>query len=248
MSAPADALARLVRAADAALRRLCRALAGRLRRALLRGGATTPGRLALLGGITLAGVRALVGASPGAMFPRDGGRPAAPLARLVRAVVRAAVGLATPDAASRARGWDEARRWVDPAGRTLARRLWRDADLLRRRIDREVERGLRAGVEPEALARRVEALLLGEPGDDGRGAFRRLFHTEASRAHGLAVIQAAGEAGRLVRWRVSGRHVRADECDAHARRDVGHGGGVYPAGGVPRFPAHPWCRCSLVLV
>lgn len=240
---PIDALARLIRAADAHLRGLLAPLASALRD-LLRAGAT----LARLSAATLAGLRLLAGRGPGTLWTPVGA-PLTPLGALLRAVVKAAHGLVQPATVDKAAGWDRARGWVDPAGRTLSTRLWRDAAILRRRVDSTIATGLRAGTPAGQLAATVEALLTGEAGPgDGRGALRRLIHTEAVRAHGLAVIDEAGTRGGLVRWVVSPTHRGRDECDAKARANSGYGAGVYPPDSVPGFPSHPFCRCRLVQV
>lgn len=88
------------------------------------------------------------------------------------------------------------------------------------------------------------------PGLDGAGSYpaRRLARTEIMRAHGIATIEAAKRNPfvRGVKWRLSGNHSRADECDRKARGSSrGMERGVYEPGDVPRYPSHPQCRCTL---
>jgi len=79
-------------------------------------------------------------------------------------------------------------------------------------------------------------------GDEAFSAARRLVGHETNRAQGLATIAAAGRAGGLIAWSVSGRHAIADECDARAS------GGPYAPEAVPPHPAHVGCRCVLRVV
>lgn len=52
------------------------------------------------------------------------------------------------------------------------------------------------------------------------------------------------------RWKLSPLHYQYpfDICDVIANSNVGYGKGVYPKNKLPRFPAHPHCKCSLTLV
>ena len=78
---------------------------------------------------------------------------------------------------------------------------------------------------------------------------RRLARTEVTRAFGLATVRAAAlnPFVKGIRWRLSGRHPKADACDPNAGRDTeGLGVGVYSPGNVPRYPAHPACICALL--
>lgn len=63
-----------------------------------------------------------------------------------------------------------------------------------------------------------------------------LIHAEYSR---LIAIRDDG----FLRYHVSHKHLKTDECDILERRDVGYGPGVYPARDAPRVPRHPNCRC-----
>nr|WP_092074954.1 hypothetical protein [Dendrosporobacter quercicolus]NSL49581.1 hypothetical protein [Dendrosporobacter quercicolus DSM 1736]SDN23584.1 hypothetical protein SAMN04488502_11537 [Dendrosporobacter quercicolus] len=50
-------------------------------------------------------------------------------------------------------------------------------------------------------------------------------------------------------WRLSSNHPVFDICDFHAGVDLyGMGAGNYPKDKVPPHPAHPFCRCNLVVL
>jgi len=240
-----DPLVALLRAAEAELARLFAPLVEAVRRFLtrLRGALLLPRHTAALARIVLDGFRALAGATPGAQFPTSGGVPRAPLPALLRAVVRAAAGLvpgADKDAA-----WDEARSWRAPDGKQLSARLWGNAARLRLRIDATLAAGVRAGLAPSEVARRVEGVIAGTAGA-GPGELRRLLVTEGSRSFGQATVAAAGRDGRAIRWLTGIGHTGFDECDRKARANLfGLGAGTYPANRVPEFPSHPHCRCRL---
>lgn len=90
---------------------------------------------------------------------------------------------------------------------------------------------------------------IGATGDHGLYEARRTLVTEAAREYGGGVEERAAVAGRPLRWELDPRHPRADVCDTHATADnYGLGAGVYPAGKLPRFPAHPHCICHIVIV
>jgi hypothetical protein len=194
-------------------------------------------------------VRALAGASPSAQTSAGGLAPLPPLPRLLRAVIRAAAGLVTPAESDKQAAWDAARSWVDPRGYRLSDRLWRNSVQLRARIDRQIAASVRAGQSPQDAYDRIEALLIGTPDAPGPGALRRLIVTEATRAYGRQVIVQAGRTGGLVRWVIFTAHALTDQCGRNARANpLGVGPGIYEAGSVPQFPAHPFCRCRLVQV
>ena len=173
---------------------------------------------------------------------------------------------------ARSAGLDDTRSWVDPAGRRLSDRVWRQRRDLRRRIDETLRLAIAQGTDALVVAKDLEGLLLpalrplragdgrivaGQarrivttaPGRGGSGSFsaRRLARTEITRAHGEA-LQFAARSNPFalgVRWALSGSHPRIDPCNVHAERDSGMGPGVYPVGDVPRYPEHPMCKCIL---
>lgn len=66
---------------------------------------------------------------------------------------------------------------------------------------------------------------------------------QTTSAHGQTILRIAQRDNLYVRYYVSRRHRESDSCDQHARRDVGHGAGVYQWGSAPRVPQHLNCRC-----
>ena len=76
-------------------------------------------------------------------------------------------------------------------------------------------------------------------------AARRLARTETTRAFGQGTIEAAKRARFVTKigWRTSGRHdpkIDHGVCAANQQR------GPYAPDDVPRYPAHPNCRCVLL--
>jgi hypothetical protein len=86
------------------------------------------------------------------------------------------------------------------------------------------------------------------PGRAGMGSFpaRRLIRSEISRAHAQSTLATAARTpfSTGVKWNLSARHPRADECDRHASADdYGLGPGVYPPDRFPQMPSHPMDLC-----
>jgi hypothetical protein len=82
----------------------------------------------------------------------------------------------------------------------------------------------------------------------GNYAARRLARTEMTRAFGQATIQAAelNPFTEGLKWNLSARHPKPDECDSNARRSSrGMEPGVYRPRDVPRYPNHPHDLCYL---
>ena len=170
----------------------------------------------------------------------------------------------------RAAAFDPTRSWVRPGGATLSDRVWQGGQGVRRQIDDLLREAIRTGEDALVTADKLEQFLdpslarrrdgngrlrrgqarrivTRSPGRGGMGSFpaRRLARTEVSRAHAEAT-EAAGALNpfaRGLRWNLSGRHVKGDECDGFATRDVGLGSGVYPFDRLPRLPAHSACLC-----
>ena len=139
--------------------------------------------------------------------------------------------------------WD-AEDWVDPAGRRLSDRVWLSAELVERAVENYLRDAARRGVAAEELSKGLGEFLRDPSG--GMYPARRLARTELTRAFGQGTIEAAKRNPyiRGVRWRVSGRHPKADPCDVNARGGP-RGDGVYPPGRVPPYPNHPMCKCTL---
>jgi hypothetical protein len=154
--------------------------------------------------------------------------------------------------------FDDTRSWVDPNGYRLSHRIWLSRQQVREAIDRTLRTAIATGEDALVTARTLEQYLRPHlavqrtPGRGGAGSYsaRRLARTEISRAHGQATLWAAQRSPfvRGVRWSVSARHPRPDECDRNATADNGLGPGVYPPDAVPRYPAHPQCLCVLSMV
>lgn len=141
----------------------------------------------------------------------------------------------------------------------LSDRVWRTAVDVRARIDAlldyEIPRGTSAA--DGIAAQLVQFLTPGERpvttrkpyGVEGSYSARRLARTEVTAAAGRA-MQTASAANPFVdgiRWRLSASHPKIDRCDEHARGGP-NSDGVYPVGGVPGYPDHPHCLCTLVPV
>jgi hypothetical protein len=177
--------------------------------------------------------------------------PEAPLGRYARGALRAARaigGANTPVSITEPRQGD-----------TTARRLFTAATNLRRMLTANLRhfatakpgRYSKAEVRQwfrEFLTPRGAGDSLGTGGDHGLHETRRVLHTEAAREAGVGVRVAAILQGRSVGWQLDLSHTYRDECDQHARTDAyGLGPGIYPAAQVPTHPAHPFCKCRLVL-
>jgi len=174
--------------------------------------------------------------------------------------------------AARAAGFDPARQWVGAGGYRLSDALWQQKRWVRDQIDRVLRQAIATGEDALKVAQKLEQFLdprfspvrtvngrlvrnqsrgivTSAPGRSGSGSWpaRRLARTEITRAHGLGTIEAATSTpfAKGVKWTLSARHPKPDECDANASRDVGLGPGVYPAGDVPRYPSHPQDLCTL---
>lgn len=172
----------------------------------------------------------------------------------------------------RAYGLDDTRSWISPDGYRLSDRIWNAKQDVRKQIDALLRRSLASGEDALLTAWKLEQFLSPElspvrnvagrlvrnqakvivtrsPGRGGMGSFgaRRLARTEITRAHGAATIWTAERTPFAIgiKWNLSGRHPREDQCDQNASRDVGSGRGVYPTKDVPRYPSHPQDLCSL---
>lgn len=88
------------------------------------------------------------------------------------------------------------------------------------------------------------------PRNSGVGSYaaRRLARTETTRAFGDAAIKAAKANPVLekMRWRLSGNHPDADQCDLNAENSSrGLPKGVYWVDELPQYPDHPHEMCTL---
>lgn len=122
---------------------------------------------------------------------------------------------------------------------------------------REVARSVRAFFSPWAANRRSPTgglLRAGRgagswPGKPGAASAhdRALMAHTANVAHAEAVLRTVGRSREPmgVRWVLAPGHRGVDVCTGHARRDSGHGQGVFVPADLPPFPAHYACRCLL---
>jgi len=172
----------------------------------------------------------------------------------------------------RSYGLDAQRLWVREGGYRLSDSVWRARAQTRTQIDAVLRQAIADGADALEVARILEdhlnpalspvrnvrgrivrnqprGVVTRAPGRAGMGSFaaRRLARTEITRAHGAATMWAAERTPFAVgvKWSTSGRHPKADECDAKAERDTGLGAGVYAVKDVPRYPSHPQCLCVL---
>lgn len=149
---------------------------------------------------------------------------------------------------------DDTRSWVDPNGYRLSDRLWNARQADRDAIDNLLRESIARADDPIQTAKKLEAYLTPVGAQQttstprsGRGLYaaRRLARTETTRAFGQATIEAAKRARfpQIIRWRVSGRH------DPRIDKGVcidNQSNGPYEPRDVPRYPAHPNCRCVLL--
>lgn len=161
-----------------------------------------------------------------------------------------------PERAIKAAAYDGTRTWVDPDGYRLSDRLWRGRARYRENVDRLIHDAIRDGTSAKDLAKQLDAYvrpaqrtgrgpIAGPRGGGGSASYpaRRLARTEITRAHGVTTMKAtAAIPGAKVAWRVSGGHPKPDRCDQNAHA------GPYPPDGVPTYPDHPQCLCTLSTV
>lgn len=174
--------------------------------------------------------------------------------------------------ARRAAAFDPNRRWVSEDGYRLSDRLWQAKKWTRDQIDQCLKDAIAKGEDALITAKKLEqfldpayapirttkgrmvrnqrrAVVTSAPYRGGSGSFpaRRLARTEITRAHGAGTIATAQTTpfATGVRWSLSGRHPKADVCDANANHDEGLGRGVWPTGNVPPYPEHPQDLCTL---
>ncbi len=172
---------------------------------------------------------------------------------------------------------DPNRAWVNGSRYRLSDRVWRTGRLTRRAIDDRLRLAIARGDAPIRVARELERYLNPEwqpvrtgpagrivvdttrkqvytmhpRGGHGSNPARRLVRTEMMHAHAAATA----EAGKItpgaigLKWVLSARHAKADECDKKA-----HGGsldmglGEYTFDEFPEMPSHPNCLCVSTVV
>ena len=161
-------------------------------------------------------------------------------------------------------GYDPAHTFVGPDGYTLSDRIWRVAQRTREELDQALTNGIRDGRGAVKMAKDVERML--KPGQalprtTGRRVIRtrgrrevqrlywgrrvsynamRLARTEITASYGRASIASAeiNPFVTKVQWVLSPSHPVADICDQYHMRK-------YDPRGVPDYPPHPHCLCTL---
>ena len=148
--------------------------------------------------------------------------------------------------------------FVGPDGYTLSDRVWAADEVTRHKIDELLAHHIRSGTSAVDIAKELEEFLQRERvgirtrrpyGRWGSFEARRLARTEITAALGRGVI-AAADANPFVigiEWALSPNRTGDWPCNCpdRAEDDVGLGPGVYPKDGVPPYPDHPHCMCTL---
>lgn len=99
----------------------------------------------------------------------------------------------------------------------------------------------------KAIARAVQTAME----ERSRYYAERIARTEIARAwaDGFYAKTLDDEDVIAYKWKLSSNHPAYDICDFHTKANLyGLGAGVYPKNKMPRYPAHPHCRCRLVEV
>lgn len=180
---------------------------------------------------------------------------------------------ATAERQAHAELFDRDRGWVSPNGYRLSDRIWRQGAWIRSQINALLVEAIRTGEDTLLTAQKVEQFLSPEfapsrtergrivrgqrrgivtkaPGRAGSGSSpaRVLARTEIAHAHFVGTAWAGHRTpfSKGLKWNLSGRHPKADECDRMATQDVyGLGPGVYPIDSFPRYPLHPQDLCHV---
>lgn len=171
----------------------------------------------------------------------------------------------------RSYGFDDTASWRDTRGYVLSDRIWRARSAVRSQIDAVLRKAIAQGTDALEVAEILEqylnpdyapirnaggrlirnqrkSIVTRSPGRGGMGSFgaRRLARTELSRAHAQATLLTAERTpfSKGVRWNLSARHPKPDQCDRYANADdYGLGAGVYPPDRFPSMPSHPMDLC-----
>lgn len=169
---------------------------------------------------------------------------------------------------------DTERKWVNNDGYRLSDRLWNQKKTTRAAIDNTIRAAITKGADADSVAELLERYLhpdlrpardlkgkiipgqpkyivTEKPDTMGKGSYpaRRLARTEITRSHGAGVMGASQTNPFVIgiKWSLSGSHPKTDECNIQAEHVEAPFGvrGVFPKGGVPRYPSHPMCLCFL---
>lgn len=150
-------------------------------------------------------------------------------------------------------------------GLNLSDRIWTTSKKINHSLSQIAIEGIRAGKHPVEVAKSMERYVsagkrtmvaeypnmmerIGDmlPENLSYEALR-LARTEMADAYGQAEKRTAEEApfSKGIRWSLSNAGVACDVCVGNAERVTDLGVGVYEAGELPDYPAHPNCLCNL---
>lgn len=125
----------------------------------------------------------------------------------------------------------------------LSARVYRNADLASKRIERIIRSAVIRGQSAKELAQQVRPMI--DPSSPGGVSYAamRLGRTELNNAfHQNQIAQAQRSWVSGVKWNLSRSHPEKDVCDLYAEHDEGLGRGVWDKQRVPPKP-HPQCLC-----
>lgn len=127
----------------------------------------------------------------------------------------------------------------------LSMRVYRNADLSSKRIERIIRAGVIRGMGAREIADQVKPLINPSVRGGVSYAAMRLGRTELNNAfHEQQKLQAERDWVLGVKWNLSLSHPRKDECNDYADHDEGLGRGVWDKHRVPDKP-HPQCMCYM---
>lgn len=145
---------------------------------------------------------------------------------------------ATAEAGMRA----EARR----VAQALSPRVYKNAALSSRAVERTIRAGIIQGLSARELAGTVRQFI--DPSTPGGVSYaaKRLARTEINNAfHQQQIASGQKPWVKATRWNLSESHPTPDECDQYAKENAhGLGNGLFPTDDVPGKP-HPHCLCFL---
>jgi hypothetical protein len=131
-------------------------------------------------------------------------------------------------------------------GITLAESVYKNSALTKGWVSDAINKGLALGKTPAEIAASVKGYI--NPATPGGASYAamRLGRSEVVNAYHTTALRRYNESPWIerVRWNLSGRHTRPDECNDYAEKQIkpGWGVGVWPTSEVPAKP-HPQCLC-----
>lgn len=128
----------------------------------------------------------------------------------------------------------------------LSPRVWKNASLASRAIERTIQSGIIQGLSARELASTVAGFIRPDTPGGVSYAAKRLARTEINNAFHNQQIASGNKPWVLgTKWNLSNSHPKPDDCDKFAKEDAHElGQGVFPKDDVPRKP-HPHCLCFL---